>query len=104
MGLALGREYPLEVATMTAKFFSRRTKAQWGFACNQSADGRLWAGKGYECSLADQLGSDVAEAIAQALEETRGNRNGRFWINHAERVVTLQVGAPHANDVAEASF
>ncbi len=89
---------------MTTQFFSRTAKAQWGFACNQSANGRLWAGKGYECLLGDQFGEEIAEAIAQALETGRGNRNGRFWVNLATRTVTMQVGLSFENDVLQAEF
>jgi len=89
---------------MPTKFFSRSHKAQWGFACNQSADGRLWAGKGYECPLASQVGDDTAEAIEQALEQTRGNRCGHFWVDLAKRIVRMQIGASYENEVDEASF
>src|SRR5262245_21398940 len=73
--------HPSEPASMSTstEFFPRDEKAKWGFPCNQSSDGRLWAGKGYKCLLARQVGADIAKAVAEALLETRGHRNGRFW-------------------------
>lgn len=88
---------------MATKFFSRSEKAQWGFACNQSAAGRLWAGKG-ERLLAAQLGHEIAEAVDQAIEQTRGNRCGRFWVDLENRTVTMQVGASDDNEVDQADF
>jgi hypothetical protein len=72
------------------KFVPRNEKAKWGLACNQSADGRLWAGKGYERPLGGQF-PDEAEAVRQALEQTRGNRNGRFFVDFENRKVTMYV-------------
>ncbi len=89
---------------MATQFYSRSAKAAWGFACNQSADGRLWAGKGYERPLASELGTDTAEAIQLALEKRRGDRSGRFWVNLAERIVTMQVGPSYENEVRQAQY
>jgi hypothetical protein len=88
---------------MATQFFARSEKAQWGFACNQSADGRLWAGKGYACPLAGQFPDD-AEAVRQALEQTRGDRNGHFWVNFETRIVTIQIGASYENTVEQTAF
>jgi len=89
---------------MVTNFFPRSEKAKWGFACNQSVDGSLWAGKGYECPLASQIGSETAEAVAQALEAKRRNRCGRFWINLGTRTLTMQVGASFQNKVDQTRF
>jgi hypothetical protein len=75
-----------------------------GSLATKKHDGSLWAGKGYECSLAEQVGEEYAQAIARTLENTRGNRCGRFWINLAKRIVTMQVGAAYENEVEEAQF
>ena len=89
---------------MATTFYPRSTKAQWGFACNQSADGRLWAGKGYECPLEDQLGFETAEALQESLEQTRGDLTGHFWVNLAKRTVTMQVRESFENNVVTKSF
>jgi hypothetical protein len=89
---------------MAVEFYNRSEKAQWGFPCNQRSDGSLWAGKGYQCSLAGQFGADIANDISEALAEGRGNRNGRFWVNLATRKVTMYVGASEDNDVDRVSF
>jgi hypothetical protein len=89
---------------MAVVFFTRNRKSEWGFACNQRADSRLFAGKGYGCPLASQLDSETVEAVEESLEQTRGDRCGRFWINLATRTVTMQVGASYENQVDQASF
>jgi hypothetical protein len=89
---------------MATQFFTRSEKAQLGFACNQKADGSLWAGKGYECPLAEQIDRVTAEAVAAALRECRGDRMGHFWINLAKRIVTMQVGLSVDNHVVQGPF
>lgn len=89
---------------MSTQYFARSEKAQWGFARNQKADGSLWAGKGYECRLAEQFGRYTAGVVARALRECRGDRMGRFWINLAKKTVTMQVGASDDNDVDQTDF
>ncbi len=66
---------------MATAFFGRSEKAGWGIPCNQRSDGSLWVGKGYECELGEQFGHEIEEAVREALEVGRGNRNGRFWVN-----------------------
>lgn len=82
---------------MAVTFIEQSEKAGWGIPCNQRADGSLWVGKGFECGLGDQLGSETEETIREALEVGRGNRTGRFWVNLKKRIVTMQVGASHEN-------
>jgi hypothetical protein len=87
-----------------ADFIPRAVKAAWGFPCNQKADGSLWAGKGYECPLEDQVGERMAADIRKAIEMTRGGRNGRFWINLKSRTVTMAVGSSADNEYDSAVF
>ena len=85
-------------------FIPRAVKASWGFPCNQKADGSLWAGKGWECPLADQLGERTAADIRKAIERTRGGRNGRIWVNLKRRAVTMAVGESSDNEYDLALF
>lgn len=87
-----------------SEFIPRAVKASWGFPCNQKADGSLWAGKGYECQLEDQLGQRTVADIRKAIERTRGSRNGRIWINLKSRSVTMAVGESSDNDYDSALF
>jgi hypothetical protein len=87
-----------------SEFIPRAVKASWGFACNQKADGSLWAGKGFECTLEDQLGEDTVGEIRTAIENTRGGRNGRFWINLKLRTVTMAVRESADNEYDSALF
>ena len=91
---------------MATMFIKRSEKAAWGIPCNQTADGRLWVGKGNgdECALGEQLGSEREKAIREALETGRGDRNGRFWVNLKKRIVTMQVGASYENTHHRESF
>lgn len=89
---------------MATAFIERSEKAAWGIPCNQRADGTIWVGKGFRCSLAEQLGDEIEEAIREALEAGRGNRNGRFWVNLKKRTVTMQVGASYENTQHTESF
>jgi hypothetical protein len=82
---------------MATTFIERSVKAGWGIPCNQRADGSLWVGKGYECPLGEQLDDEIEEAVREALETGRGDRNGRFWVNLKKRIVTMQVGASYEN-------
>ncbi|HEV2548664.1 MAG TPA: hypothetical protein VGU20_15090 [Stellaceae bacterium] len=88
----------------TGVFISRQVKASWGLPCNQSADGSLWAGKGYEKGLEGQFGHSVAQAVRQALARVRGDRCGRFWIDLEERTVTMMVGDSVDNEVVTEPF
>jgi hypothetical protein len=85
-------------------FISRREKASWGIPCNQSADGRLWAGKGYEKSLRGQFGEEVASQISEALTRGRGERTGRFWVDLETRTITMMVGNSNDNEQEQISF
>lgn len=85
-------------------FIARSQKAAWGILCNQRADGSLWVGKGYECGLDEQLGSEIEEAVRVALAVGRSDRNGRFWLNLKKREVTMQVGASYENRQRTVSF
>jgi hypothetical protein len=87
-----------------SEFIPRAVKASWGFPCNQKADGSLWAGKGYECPLEDQFEEDMVSDIRNAIQRTRGSRNGRFWINLKSRVVTMAVGESSDNEYDSAVF
>jgi hypothetical protein len=46
----------------------------------------------------------VVAAILQALEDTRGNRGGRFWVNLKTRTVTMMVGDGLSNKQKKARF
>lgn len=85
-------------------FVPRKEKASWGLPCNQSADGNLWAGKGYEKSLAGQFGMRTAQEIRRALAGIRGDRCGRFWIDFESRKITMAVGESAMNEYESASF
>lgn len=85
-------------------FISREEKAEWGFACNQRADGTLWAGKGYRRTLEGQLGADVVGAAAIVLTHERGPRMGRFWIDLENRIVTIMIGESHENKYTQVPF
>jgi hypothetical protein len=87
-----------------AVFISRNEKAEWGFPCNQSADGELWAGKGYAIKLEEMFDAKVAEAVAKALKEHRDNRMGRFWIHPGKRTVTMMVLESHLNKYKKAQY
>ena len=87
-----------------SEFIPRAVKASWGFLCNQRADGSLWAGMGYECPLEDQFDEDMVSDIRSAIQRTRGNRNGRFWINLKSRMVTMAVGESSENEYDSAVF
>jgi len=89
---------------MGTVFISRHEKAEWGFACNQSADGKLWAGKGYVRTLEGQLGPSDAAAVASALKNGRGDRMGRFWLDFENRIVTMMVGESHLNNYLQTSY
>ena len=89
---------------MSVAFIPRAEKASWGFACNQRSDGSLWAGKGFECPLEDQLDEEMVEGLRKAIKKTRGARNGRFWINLNSRTVTMAVGESADNKYASAVF
>jgi hypothetical protein len=86
------------------EYVPRAEKAGWGFPCNQKVDGSLWAGKGFECPLEEQFEDEVVAAILQALEDTRGNRGGRFWVNLKTRTVTMMVGDGLSNKQKKARF
>ena len=85
-------------------FISRQVKASWGLPCNQNAEGVLWAGKGYEKRLSGQLGKKVESDVLVALTAGRGDRNGRFWIDMEERVVTMMIGEAADNKYKQVSF
>ena len=89
---------------MGTVFISREEKAEWGFACNQSADGTLWAGKGYKRKLNGQLNVTEVAAIATALKKGRDNRMGRFWIDRENRTVTMMVGESQLNKYMKTSY
>jgi hypothetical protein len=89
---------------MPVDFIPRAVKASWGFACNQKSDGSLWAGKGFECPLEDQVGEVIAADILSAIEKTRGSRYGRFWINLKSRTVTMAVRASADNEYDSAVY
>ena len=82
---------------MAGAFITRSEKASWGIPCNQRADGDLFVGKGYKTSLADQIGAKEASAIKACLENHRGNRNGRFWVNLKAKTVTMMIGESSEN-------
>ncbi len=89
---------------MGTVFISRQEKAEWGFSCNQSADGNLWAGKGYALKLDGQLGPSDAAAVAIALKGGRGDRMGRFWLDLQSRTVTMMVDESHLNKYRQSSY
>ena len=89
---------------MTTRYYTRNVKAEWGIYCNQSADGRLWVGKGYRRSLAGQLGEAVAAAVRDALEDGRGDRCGHFWLDLETRTLTMMVGVSYENEVEQVTF
>jgi hypothetical protein len=94
----------LRTYTMKTTFIERSQKAAWGIPCNQRANGSLWVGKGYECELGEQLGSDIEARVQEALEAGRGDRNGRFWVNLKKQLVTMQVGESYENKHHVESF
>jgi hypothetical protein len=85
-------------------YIPRQEKASWGIPCNQSADGILWVGKGYQTTLESQFGSRVAADIRQAVGALRGDRCGRLWVNLATRRVTMAVGESAENEYDSSSF
>lgn len=85
-------------------FVPRSEKAKMGLACNQSADGRLWAGKGYELPLDGQFGELLAARLARAIRKTRGDRCGRFWVNLGASTITMAVGASSENEYETVAF
>jgi hypothetical protein len=89
---------------MVVEFISRQEKASWGIPCNQSANGKLWVGKGYVCLLAGQFGPKNAAAIAGALARGRHERNGRFWVNLEKQDVTMAIGNSADNRYAKETF
>jgi hypothetical protein len=89
---------------MATTFIERSVKASWGIPCIQGADGRLWVGKGKECGFGEQFGPEEEDAVQEALERGRGNRNGHFWVDFKKRIVTMQVGAPYQNTHHSESF
>jgi hypothetical protein len=82
---------------MATTFIERNVKAGWGIACLQSADGLVWVGKGKVCRYAEQFSVEEEDAIRDALERGRGNRNGHLWVNRQKRIVTMQVGLGYKN-------
>jgi hypothetical protein len=89
---------------MATAFIERNVKAGWGVPCNQGADSRLWVGKGKVERFGEQFDSEDEDAVLEALERGRGNRNGHFWVNFRTRTVTMQVGAPYENTHHAESF
>ena len=89
---------------MAGSFISRDEKSSWGIPCNQKSDGELFVGKGYRAPLADQLSGAVAARIARCLTDTRGDRNGRFWVDLEKEVVTMAYGESSANTYKKAKF
>ncbi|HEV2153005.1 hypothetical protein [Bradyrhizobium sp.] len=85
-------------------FISREVKSAWGLPCNQNAEGELWAGKGYQKRLAGQFGKKVESEILAALTSGRGDRNGRFWVDLEERIVTMMVGEAADNKYKKVAF
>ncbi len=85
-------------------FIPRAEKASWGIPCNQNADGELFVGKGFEKTLESQLGNQVAREVAHALQQARGDRNGRFWIDLETRAIRMAVGDSAANRYARGRF
>jgi hypothetical protein len=87
-----------------ATFIARKVKASWGFACNQNADGDLWAGKGYEKRLSGQLGKKADVEILAAITTARGNRCGRFWVDMESLTITMAVGISSDNEYEQVTF
>jgi len=83
---------------------ARKVKAAWGFPCNQSVDGKLWAGKGYALTLAEQLGAHIAEPAAVVLRRERGFRMGHFWIDLKKRILTTMIGSSEENKYMQVPF
>jgi hypothetical protein len=61
-------------------------------------------GKGKECGFGEQFGSEEEDAVWKALEKGRGNRNGHFWVDFKNRIVTMQVGGGWENTQHTESF
>jgi hypothetical protein len=85
-------------------FVPRQEKAAWGIPCNQSADGTLWVGKGYQTTLESQFGSQIAADIRRAISALRGDRCGRLWVNLATRRVMMAIGESAENGYDRTSF
>jgi hypothetical protein len=66
--------------------------------------GTLWAGKGSEKSLDGQFGATIAADISRALQATRGDRCGRFWVDLEAREIRMAVGDSAENKHSTASF
>lgn len=85
-------------------YIERQEKAAWGIPCNQSADGELWTGKGFQITFESQFGKVIAKEVLAALNATRGARNGRFWINLDTRVAVMAYGESANNEYRDAKF
>lgn len=64
----------------------------------------LWAGKGYKKRLSGQLGKKAESEILAALTKGRGNRNGRFWVDMEESIVTMMIGEAADNKYKQVAF
>jgi hypothetical protein len=84
-------------------FVSRQEKSSWGIPCNQNATGKLFVGKGWGAPFEDQL-PEVLDRVTRCLAKNRGNRNGRFWVNKGDKVVTMAVGDGAENTYLQAEF
>ena len=88
---------------MAGSFVSRQVKSSWGVPCNQRSDGELFVGKGYGTSFGSQFRKETTD-VAKCLQANRGDRNGRFWVDVAQKTVTMAVGESADNKYLTGGF
>ncbi|HWX56416.1 MAG TPA: hypothetical protein VN176_17660 [Verrucomicrobiae bacterium] len=89
---------------MGASFIPRQVKSSWGIPSNQNAEGELYVGKGWGTPFGTQFPSEITTRVTRCLNQNRGDRNGRFWVNLKKETVTMMVGDSAANQTLEAKF